>query len=36
MADYIKKHVPNIHVEKKNQFTNAECFEYMGSLKLRG
>lgn len=36
MAAYVKKHVPNIHVEKKNQFTNAECFEYMGSLKLRG
>lgn len=36
MASYVKKYIPNIHVEKKNQFTNAECFEYMGSLKLRG
>ena len=36
MASYIKKHIPNILVEKNNQFTNADCFEYMGSLKLRG
>lgn len=36
MASYIKQHIPNVHVEKNNQFTNAECFEYMGSLKLRG
>ena len=36
MASYIKKYIPNIYVEKNNRFTNAECFEYMGSLKLRG
>lgn len=36
MAGYIKQHIPNVIVEKNNQFTNAECFEYMGSLKLRG
>lgn len=36
MESYIKKHIPNVHVEKNNQFTNADCFEYMGSLKLRG
>lgn len=36
MASYIKQHIPNVQVEKNNQFTNAECFEFMGSLKLRG
>lgn len=36
MESYIKKHIPNVHVEKNDQFTNADCFEYMGSLKLRG
>lgn len=36
MESYVKKHIPNVQLVKKNQFTNAECFEYMGSLKLRG
>ena len=36
MQSYIKQYIPNLHIEKNSQFTNAECFEYLGSIKLKG
>ncbi len=36
MQSYINQYIPNLHIEKNSQFTNAECFEYLGSIKLKG
>lgn len=34
LALYIKEHLPNAELIDNSQFTNAECFEIMGKMKL--